>query len=178
MLLPQLICAYVKACYSSAISTTRGTVPIQSLSSRSSSCSGKNLRLLAQAADEDDVIYGGLHHAGILVKDVARSKQFLMDVFGFADDSHLRPATLPYPGAFLRCGSNHIHLMQLPNPDEGLQRPEYVGRDRHLALSVNSVAALQRRLDVHGVPYKLSSSGRAALFCRDIDANGYEFLEV
>ncbi|KAJ1434754.1 hypothetical protein B484DRAFT_446392 [Ochromonadaceae sp. CCMP2298] len=129
-------------------------------------------------AAESEVVYGGLHHAGLLVADTQLAKKFLMEVFGFSDESELRPKTLPYPGAFLRCGAHQIHLMELPNPDADNARPEYVGRDRHLALSVNSVENLRARLDKAGHAYKLSSSGRKALFCRDVDENGYEFLEV
>lgn len=66
--------------------------------------------------------YGGLQHAGVLVSNTESAKQFYMDVFGFLDDTHLRPTTLPYPGAFLRCGADQIHLMELPSmdPKEGI----------------------------------------------------------
>lgn len=42
--------------------------------------------------------YGGVQHAGILVSDASKSKEFYMDVFGCTDDTHLRPTTLEYPG--------------------------------------------------------------------------------
>merc|ERR1719231_184042 len=61
--------------------------------------------------------YAGINHCGVLVKDRDASVDFFTNVFGFIDDSHLRPTTLPYPGAFLRCGINQIHLMQLPKPE-------------------------------------------------------------
>jgi glyoxylase I family protein len=131
-----------------------------------------------QSTESADVVYGGLHHAGLLVADTELAKKFLIGVFGFSDESELRPKTLPYPGAFLRCGAHQIHLMELPNPDADSTRPEYVGRDRHLALAVNSVESLRARLDKVGHAYKLSSSGRKALFCRDVDSNGFEFVEV
>jgi catechol 2,3-dioxygenase-like lactoylglutathione lyase family enzyme len=38
--------------------------------------------------------------------------------------------------------------------------------------------ALKRRLDAAGVTYTSSQSGRAALFCRDPDANTLEFVEA
>jgi len=37
---------------------------------------------------------------------------------------------------------------------------------------------LKSRLDAAGIPYTASQSGRAALFCRDPDANTLEFVEV
>jgi hypothetical protein len=40
------------------------------------------------------------------------------------------------------------------------------------------MAALKSRLDAAGVKYTASKSGRAALFCRDPDANTLEFVEV
>lgn len=133
--------------------------------------------------DHDDqsfekVEYGGLHHCGVLVCDAELARRFYTDVFGFSDESFMRPTTLPYPGAFMKCGSSQIHLMQLSNPDADSSRPSYVGRDRHIAISLRSIDSLRRRLDRHGIEYSLSSSGRRALFCRDADQNGYEFVEV
>jgi len=121
--------------------------------------------------------YGGLHHCGLLVRDTEASKQFYMEVFGFEDDTHLRPKTLPYPGAFLRVGPNQIHLMQLPIMDPLEGRPEHGGRDRHTAVTVSSIDILAERLKERGIAYTLSSSGRRALFCRDLDQNAFEFME-
>ena len=42
--------------------------------------------------------YGGVQHAGILVSDASKSKEFYIDVFGCTDDTHLRPTSLEYPG--------------------------------------------------------------------------------
>ncbi|MEJ1959710.1 MAG: hypothetical protein WDM70_10075 [Nitrosomonadales bacterium] len=44
------------------------------------------------------------------------------------------------------CDNQQIHLMQLPNPEEGLQRPRHGGRDRHVALAVIDLEALTHRL--------------------------------
>jgi catechol 2,3-dioxygenase-like lactoylglutathione lyase family enzyme len=68
--------------------------------------------------------------------------------------------------------------MQLPNPDAASVRPAHGGRDRHIALAVRNMAALKSRLDAAGVRYTASQSGRAALFCRDPDANTLEFVEI
>lgn len=127
----------------------------------------------------DRPFYGGLHHCGIIVRNATSSKSFYMEVFGFTDESHLRPANLPYPGAFLCCGgATQIHLMELPDPDSDSVRPAYPGRDRHVALRVDSVEKLSSRLAARAVPHQLSSSGRKALFCRDPDGNGFEFVEM
>lgn len=100
-----------------------------------------------------------------------------MEVFGFEDESFLRPTTLPYPGAFLKCGSTQIHLMELPTTDLKEGRPEHGGRDRHVAITINSIDILKERLETRGLKYTFSQSGRRALFCRDPDGNAFEFME-
>lgn len=118
-----------------------------------------------------------LLHAGLLVADLARAKAFYESVLGLTPYPH-RP-DLPYPGEWYALGGGQqLHLMQLPNPDAGMIRPEHGGRDRHIALGVKDMAALKNRLDAAGVRYTASKSGRAAMFCRDPDANTLEFVEV
>jgi len=118
-----------------------------------------------------------LLHAGLLVSDLARAKVFYESVLGL----RVYPGRpdLPYPGEWYDLGGGQqLHLMQLPNPDTGIARPEHGGRDRHIALAVADMAALKRRLEAAGVKYTASKSGRAALFCRDPDSNTLEFVEV
>lgn len=118
-----------------------------------------------------------LLHAGLLVSDLARAKVFYESVLGLSLLPN-RPA-LPYPGAWYDLGNGQqLHLMQLPDPDVGSTRPEHGGRDRHIALAVSNMATLKSRLDAAGVTYTASRSGRAALFCRDPDANTLEFVEI
>lgn len=118
-----------------------------------------------------------LLHAGLLVADLARARDFYESVLGLVPYPH-RPA-LPYPGAWYELGGGQqLHLMQLPNPDAGIARPAHGGRDRHIALGVKDMAALKGRLDAAGIAYTVSQSGRAALFCRDPDMNTLEFVEA
>jgi catechol 2,3-dioxygenase-like lactoylglutathione lyase family enzyme len=118
-----------------------------------------------------------LLHAGLLVADLARAKSFYESVLGLKLYPN-RPE-LPYPGEWYALGGGQqLHLMQLPNPDIGSVRPEHGGRDRHIALGVRDMAALKARLDAAGMSYTVSKSGRAALFCRDPDANTLEFVEI
>ena len=118
-----------------------------------------------------------LLHAGLLVSDLARAKNFYESVLGLTRYPN-RP-DLPYPGEWYELGGGQqLHLMQLVNPDAGSIRPEHGGRDRHIALAVRNMAALKSRLDSAGVRYTASKSGRAALFCRDPDLNTLEFVEV
>jgi catechol 2,3-dioxygenase-like lactoylglutathione lyase family enzyme len=119
----------------------------------------------------------GLLHAGLLVSDLARARVFYESVLALPRCPH-RP-DLPYPGEWYELGGGQqLHLMRLPDPDAGTTRPGHGGRDRHIALAVRNLDALKRRLDAAGVTYTASQSGRAALFCRDPDANTLEFVEV
>ena len=117
----------------------------------------------------------GILHASVLVASTERSLVFYCDVLGLKRlDS--RP-DLGYPGAWLQVGTQQIHLLELPNPDPVQGRPEHGGRDRHVALRVDSVAELAADLERAGVAHTLSRSGRRALFCRDPDGNALEFIE-
>jgi len=118
-----------------------------------------------------------LLHCTFLTADLGRSGQFYESVLGLLPNPS-RP-DLGYPGVWYDVGAaQQIHLMQLPNPEQGLQRPFHGGRDRHVALGVNDLQALLTRLEQDGIPYNLSKSGRSALFCRDPDGNALEFIEV
>jgi len=118
-----------------------------------------------------------LLHCSFLIADIGRSSQFYESVLGLVPNPN-RP-DLGYPGIWYDVGANQqIHLLQLPNPEQGLQRPLHGGRDRHVALGVNDLQALLARLDQVGIPYSLSKSGRSALFCRDPDGNALEFIEA
>ncbi|MFZ1575525.1 MAG: VOC family protein [Chromatiaceae bacterium] len=116
----------------------------------------------------------GIHHASLFVADTARALAFYRDLLGLAVIAE-RP-DLGFPGAWLRVGAQQIHLLELPNPDPVTGRPDHGGRDRHLALVVRDLDALAERLEQAGIPYSRSRSGRAALFCRDPDANALEFI--
>ena len=117
----------------------------------------------------------GLLHVTFLVADLERSRAFYEGVLELQPDAN-RP-DLGFSGVWYGIGTGQqIHLMQLPNPEAGLQRPEHGGRDRHVALAVNDFDGLVQRLDVAGIVYTLSKSGRRALFCRDPDSNALEFV--
>jgi glyoxylase I family protein len=120
--------------------------------------------------------YGGLQHAGVLVSDTSEALKFYIEVLGMTDVSHLRPP-LEYPGAFVACGADQIHLMQLPSPDPREGRPVHGGRDRHIAVTISNLDPLSLRLTENGIPFTMSKSGRRALFCRDRDSNAIEFVE-
>ncbi|WP_340122862.1 VOC family protein [Methylobacter svalbardensis] len=115
-----------------------------------------------------------IHHASLVVADIAVSLKFYCDIFGMQQVD--RP-DLGFPGAWLQLGAQQIHLLELKNSDPTTGRPEHGGRDRHIALSVNELAPVKAVLDKNGIAYTLSKSGRKALFCRDPDGNALEILQ-
>lgn len=116
-----------------------------------------------------------LHHASVVVADLAAALHFYVDILGIPLDE-TRP-DMPFPGAWLKVGDQQIHLLVLPNHDPATGRPAHAGRDRHTALVVTGLDALQQRLEENGICFTCSRSGRHALFCRDPDGNGVELIE-
>lgn len=116
-----------------------------------------------------------LHHVSLVVADTARSLAFYTGVLGLTVDES-RP-DLSFDGAWLKVGTQQIHLLQVSNPDPIEGRPAHGGRDRHVAFSVRDLNAYIDRLESRDVPFTLSRSGRRALFCRDPDGNACELME-
>ncbi len=116
-------------------------------------------------------------HASFLVEDVQRSLEFYCGVLGIKLNTS-RP-NFPFEGAWLDLGDSgqQLHLMQLPNPDTQEGRPEHGGKDKHIALVVDDIDALEGRLEAANITFSRSKSGRAAFFCRDLDGNALEFAE-
>ena len=119
--------------------------------------------------------YRGIAHAGLLVADLDAAVAFYHGVLGL-ESLRERP-DLGYPGVWFAIGSQQIHLLVLPNPDPVTGRPSHAGRDRHVAMSIVDLDTLRKRLEAASVAYTMSRSGRRALFCRDPDGNGLEFIE-
>ncbi|NOX27831.1 MAG: glyoxalase [Gammaproteobacteria bacterium] len=118
----------------------------------------------------------GIHHGSVVVADTTVSLAFYCDVLGLAVDP-ARP-DLGYPGAWLCIGQQQLHLLQVDNVDPIQNRPAHVGRDRHIAFYLDNIDALAERLTEANVAYMRSHSGRNALFCRDPDGNGLEFIQA
>ncbi len=116
-------------------------------------------------------------HASFLVKNLDTSLMFYRDILGI-EQNMTRPE-FPFDGAWLDLGDSgqQLHLMKLPNPDSQEGRPEHGGKDKHIALVVDDLNALAKKLDAAGVSFSRSKSGRAAFFCRDPDGNALEFAE-
>jgi len=116
------------------------------------------------------------HHASLVVSDTQRAVSFYRDLLGLSVLEE-RP-DMGFPGAWLDIGSGQqIHLLELPNPDPVIGRPQHGGRDRHLAFKVNTLNSIEKKLKTANIEYTRSRSGRAALFCRDPDGNALEFIQ-
>ena len=120
-------------------------------------------------------LISGMHHVSMLVKNTEISLRFYVDVL---EMQVIARPDLGFPGAWLGIGGQQIHLLELPNPDPVENRPAHGGRDRHLAMTVTDLSGLTHRLERAGIAFTLSKSGRAALFCRDPDGNGLEFIQA
>jgi catechol 2,3-dioxygenase-like lactoylglutathione lyase family enzyme len=122
-------------------------------------------------------MFSGIHHASLLVSDLAKARAFYEGVLGLQPDTS-RPQ-MSFDGVWYNIApGQQIHLLVLPNPEAGLQRPVHGGRDRHVALAVTDLAKLQACLDAAGIVYTQSQSGRRAVFCRDPDQNALEFVVI
>jgi len=115
-----------------------------------------------------------LLHSSILVQDLAQTRLFYEGLLGLTP-SLLRP-DLGYPGVWYEVGAQQIHVLALATAPQEVHA-EHGGRDRHIALAIDDIAALKAKLDEVMFPYTLSRSGRRALFCRDPDGNALEFVE-
>lgn len=121
-------------------------------------------------------LVSGIHHVSILVGDTERSLGFYRNILGLEVDPS-RP-DLGYPGAWLWAGQQQIHLLELKTGEEPDRLDIHGGRDRHMALMINDLDTLSESLEVAGVAYTRSRSGRRALFFRDPDGNAIECVEM
>lgn len=115
-----------------------------------------------------------LHHVSLIVADAARSAGFYEGVLGL---QRIGRPDLGFPGIWFSLGEGQqLHLLELPNPDSAIGRPEHGGRDRHVALLIDDLDSMTAMLEQAGIAYTRSRSGRAAIFCRDPDGNGWELM--
>lgn len=121
-----------------------------------------------------------LLHCTILVNDLSQAIEFYEGLLGLCVDES-RP-DLEHPGRWYSLGAQQLHLMELAAPEKlkaiQIDRPKHAGRDRHIAVEVDSVEKLAKLLECSGINFTMSRSGRQALFCRDPDGNGLEFIQA
>ena len=122
-----------------------------------------------------NVLFSGLHHVSLLVSDLQRASSFYINVLGLEEDTS-RPE-MAFPGMWLKIGAQQIHLLCFDKTASGTGS-KHPGCDSHCALSVSDISKVEEIMKRAEVPYHMSKSGRRALFCRDPDGNGIEFVEL
>jgi catechol 2,3-dioxygenase-like lactoylglutathione lyase family enzyme len=69
----------------------------------------------------------GVHHVGICVSEIEPALAFYTEVLGL---EQLPRPDLGLPGAWLQCGDQQVHLMELPLPE---------GKGQHFAFRVDDI---------------------------------------
>ena len=113
-------------------------------------------------------------HAAIIVSNLERSSWFYGTVLGLP----VMDRPLNFPGIWYQVGSCQIHLILNTNAKDDRVNLDQWGRNRHLALAVDTLADYQTRLERHGCSIQLSASGRSALFTADPDGNVIELTQI
>ncbi|MDX2504713.1 MAG: VOC family protein [Gammaproteobacteria bacterium] len=121
-------------------------------------------------------VFVRLHHGSLIVQDLPVSLDFYCNILGMEENT--RRPEMNFRGAWLNVGEQQIHLLNLPQTELPLNQPEHVGRDRHLAIHVTEIEGIKKSLQEKYIPFTMSKSGRQALFCRDPDGNGLEFIKI
>lgn len=114
-----------------------------------------------------------LHHVSITVNDTKAALDFYCDILGFTLNE-TRPE-LSFPGAWLDVGDLQIHLIERDTQINPTGSEVSVSRDNHTAFYIDAMDELKQSLTDAGIPYT-ESQRRPALFCRDPDGNGLEFI--
>jgi len=120
-------------------------------------------------------MYLAIQHTSLVVTDLQRSLSFYCGTLGM--EQCARPP-LSFPGAWLQLGAQQIHLLNVPPLTHTVPPDRTCSRDTHIAILVDNLPQLIKQLEQAGVGIEKSSSGRAAIFCRDPDGNALEFIEA
>lgn len=126
-------------------------------------------------------LFQGIHHIAIICGDYGRSKHFYTQVLGFEVVRETYRAERQSYKLDLRLGDGtQIELFSFPAPPPRLSRPEAQGL-RHLALTVDDLAAAIQHLQAHGVAtedMRLDDlTGKRFVFFQDPDQLPIELYE-
>jgi len=107
-----------------------------------------------------------LLHAGLLITDLERSKQFYSGILGLKEKP--RP-DFDFPGAWYDLGECELHLIGTKEVlPAAAARP---ARDFHVSFLIEDYEATKQALESAGIAYREGSSGLAQIFVRDPDGN-------
>lgn len=113
-----------------------------------------------------------VNHVGRITKRLEESRRFYRDLLGFREVS--RP-NFDFRGAWLYNYGIMIHLIE--NAAAGNPEGEIQTRHDHLALNVNDLAAAERLLEAHGIPFRKNvvvDRNIVQIFFRDPDGHHIE----
>lgn len=113
-------------------------------------------------------------HSALLVANLERAEHFYGNVLGLAKVER----ALKFPGVWYQVGDFQIHLIVADSVLPDQVNREKLGRNRHIAFSVNNLETAKAELLVHNHPVQMSASGRPALFTQDPDGNIIELSQL
>jgi catechol 2,3-dioxygenase-like lactoylglutathione lyase family enzyme len=150
----------------------------------------------------------GVHHIGVSVPDLAKAREFYIDLLGGEEvagasfawrDNAFIDSVVGLPGSaaemfFCRLGNTHIEVFEYAaprsepqDPDRGVNRFGYT----HFALQVADLRACYDRIVAAGLRVHVepnwdsikvaedgAKSGYAATYCRDFFGNVFEIMEI
>jgi catechol 2,3-dioxygenase-like lactoylglutathione lyase family enzyme len=113
-----------------------------------------------------------VNHLGRTSTHVEESRRFYRDVLGFRE---VKRPNFDFPGAWLYNYGVMIHIMH----NEAAQGAsgEIQTRADHLALHTNDLAAAEKLLTAHGIPFRknvIADTGISQIFFRDPDGHHVE----
>jgi len=112
-------------------------------------------------------------HTAILVTNLEKSEYFYGEILGLKKIERV----LKFPGIWYEIGKVQIHLIVVAEVPVDRVDEEKWGRNRHLALRVESLENAKEKLLSCGCKFQMSASGRPALFTEDPDGNIIELSE-
>lgn len=112
-------------------------------------------------------------HAAILISNLEKSEHFYSNVLGLSKIDRV----LKFPGIWYQVGNFQIHLILAAKIIPDAVDHDKLGRNRHLAFSVDNLEVAKQKLIAHNCQVQMSASGRSALFTQDPDGNIIELSE-
>jgi catechol 2,3-dioxygenase-like lactoylglutathione lyase family enzyme len=149
----------------------------------------------------------GVHHIGVSVPDLAKAREFYLDVLGAVEEvAPLKWAENPFidevvglEGSaaeqfFCRLGNLQIEVFRYDAPRQAPQDPRRGVNEygyTHMALQVEDILAVHERIVAAGLPVHTPPAlggisvdeagvkhGYAGTYCRDFFGNVFEILEI
>lgn len=150
----------------------------------------------------------GVHHVGVSVPDIARAREFYIDLLGAVEE--VRPFSWAQGNAFIdaivglkdsaahqficRLGNAHIEVFEYTSPRSPSQEPDKGVNNfgyTHFALQVNDIRAVYERMLAAGIRFHTppdystittdaegAKRGHSATYGRDFFGNVFEIIEI